>query len=477
MNRYIQNSITFIDKNIVPLLLSFTQFSIDILDFLIEFFKTKKHGYNATFDSGSKILSRFNNGICVDGLRKISTLNSFRNTLVCASTGMGKSSVIAIPSIINSPHSLIINDPSNELYNTCASYKASKGAKIFTLNFADSSKSDGLNPLSHIHTASDASKIASLLVRSVLKNSGEIFWNLQATSLISLAIQVIKFQSKELQTFANVRYFIQLLAIDPSKVDMLVAKTNSAKIIADYKSFISYEVKVRKSIEATSLSALSIFADPEVAKVTSFDTIPFHDFRKSQHILFLHSKTSDMSYYATLISIVFELLCKDIMHELPKKNDLPIFFILDETSSLYLPSLSIVLSNIRKNNGSICLILQDFQQLIAIYGKAEAEAMRTNTFTKIYFGGCTEQTAKELSLMLGKYEWVDEKGNKKIRELLTSDEIRMLPNNRALLIASNHRPILLKLKPYYENPFMKRKTELPILVRKSSLPISELQTI
>ena len=60
---------------------------------------------------------------------------------------------------------------------------------------------------------------------------------------------------------------------------------------------------------------------------------------------------------------------------------------------------------------------------------------------------------------------------------VTSDEIRMLPNNRALLIASNHRPILLKLKPYYENPFMKRKTELPILVRESSLPNSELQTI
>ena len=181
-----------------------------------------------------------------------------------------------------------------------------------------------------------------------------------------------------------------------------------------------------------------------------------------------------MKYYSTLISILFEQITKEIMSSLPTEKDLPVYFILDECSSLYLPTLQITASNCRKYKAGLLLILQNNEQLIDIYGKQEAESIRSNCFARMYMGATSHPTSMELSQQLGRYEWEDDKGKRGIRELMTPSEIRQLSSNRAILICSNYAPLLLKLTPVYDNPFLKLKTRIQPPVLERRLPDEEV---
>jgi type IV secretory pathway TraG/TraD family ATPase VirD4 len=97
------------------------------------------------------------------------------------------------------------------------------------------------------------------------------------------------------------------------------------------------------------------------------------------------------------------------------------------------------------------LIIQDFNQLVNCYGKHDADAIRANCFSKLYFSGASLETAKELEQILGKFEYKDKDKNKVVRSLMTNDEIRTMKANQALLICGHHAPIKAKLTPYYKN--------------------------
>jgi len=139
-----------------------------------------------------------------------------------------------------------------------------------------------------------------------------------------------------------------------------------------------------------------------------------------------------------------------------------IFLLIDEASSLNLPTLPLAFANVRKHRSGIMLLLQDFNQLVHNYGKYEADGIKSNCFAKMYFTGQSLETATELERTLGKYEYVDKEEKKHIRPLMTNDEIRMMDINRALLVCGNHPPIKVKLVPYYKRFNYRNYSNIPV---------------
>jgi len=213
------------------------------------------------------------------------------------------------------------------------------------------------------------------------------------------------------------------------------------------------------SIIATCRAALSIFSDPAVAAVTSHDSISIEDFRKKKIALFINNSVKDMRYYSVITSIFFEQFFGEIMSVLPEKNDRPVFFLIDEASSLYIShTLQIAMSNIRKYNSGILQIYQDYNQLINLYGQAEAKAINANAFAKVYMPGQPIGIAEELSLTLGKFEYEDSDGKKQVRHLLTPDEARQLDSS--IILCGNKPAIKAELHPYYRNSKLVRWSKM-----------------
>jgi len=423
-----------------------------IFEKLIDWLTGKKpsHKYEARFISEKSVLSKRHKGFCINGKYNLSLKDSYQNALIIGGTGTGKSSVTLIPSIYTMQGSMIIHDPSGELFLKSSGRLKERGYKVQILNFADARYSVGFNPLARVHSLSDINKLASLLIRTALGNSKEAFWNFQATSLLSVLIRVVKLQESRYHTLSNVRYLLQIMSAKPDDILRLSNVYQDEELTTAYRSFTAYDEKLLTNIIATCLSALSLFEDDVVEQITSTDTLDLEQFRYTKTALFIQNGISEQSYYSPLTNVFFEQMFSHILQRLPDKNNFDIFFLIDECASLYIPILSLAVANVRKYRAGMLLVLQDFNQLIQSYGKNDAQSILSNCRTQLYFTGQNLETARYLEHILGKYQYEDEKGDTRIRPLMTADEIRTMKSDKAILLSGNQRPILANLRPYFK---------------------------
>ena len=433
--------------------------------------------YSAKFISPKKLLSKRNKGFCLTGTLNLSLELSFRNCLTIGGTGTGKSSTILLPSLYSMQGSFVVHDISGELYEKSARYLELKGYTLKVLNFS-SLTSDGFNPLSRANTTSEINKAASLLIRTTLGHTtSDPFWNLQATTLLGLIIHLVKTQKKKYQNFAGVRYFLSVLRINPDEMESYIKRLPKQQLQTEYQAFLSLEEKVKAGVVATCLSALQIFTDETVARVTAFDSIDFSSLRKKPTAIFIQNPVADQSYYTAISSLFLEQLFAELLQQLPKKQDQSVFALIDEAASLYLPSLATAVANVRKYRTGLLLALQDFNQLIHVYGKEQAETIKANCFAKLYFTGQSYQTAAELEHMLGQQVYTDERGLEYIRPLITKDELRTLDTRRALLVCGNHQPMVTRLIPYYQQAWFLKLSKLKPRRRTKLAPAFSLPEI
>ena len=436
---------------VVKLLESFFKLIVEFIQLIFSSVSQKKEGYNAEFASQGSLLSCKYEGFCLTGRRNLSVKFSYQNALIVGGTGTGKSSVVLIPSLYSMNGSFVIHDPSGELFFKSAGYLKQKGYEIKVLNFAKPEKSSGYNPLERAKSSSDIQKVASMLVETALGGkSKDPFWNTQSTSLLTMLITILKKQEPQYQNLYNVRQLLNRLGGSPESVDALFSKDADEVLFAEYKSFIAYDEKVRSGVIATCKAALQIFNDEMVAKVTSFDNLNLQDFRDKPTALYIQNSVADQKYYSVLTSLFFEQFFAFVLSRFPAEKEKDIFLLIDEASSLNLPTLPLAVANVRKHRSGIMLLVQDFSQLIHHYGKNDGDAIKSNCFAKMYFTGSSLETSKELEQTLGKYEYENEKKIKVVRPLMTNDEIRTMKDTQALLICGNRPPIMAKLKPYYK---------------------------
>ena len=442
-----------------------------ILDGILKFitegiesaFSSNNKEYKADFASAGILLSRFNYGFCLTGSKSLSRKDSYQNTLVIGGTGVGKTSVVLVSSIFKMRGSFVIHDPSGELYTKSAGYLKQKGYQIKVLNFTNPEKSSGYNPLIRIQTTSDVQKVASMLVETALGGKAkDPFWNIQAISLLTMLITILKTQGSEYQNLYNVRQLLNRLGGDPQSIDALFSEFANEILFAEYKSFLSFDEKVISGVIATCKASLQIFSDDAVAKVTSFDNLDFQEFRDIPTALYIQNSVADQKYYSVLTSIFFEQFFSFLLGRFPTQTEQDIFLLIDEASSLNLPTLPLAVANVRKHRSGIMLLVQDFNQLVHNYGKYDADGIKANCFAKMYFTGQSLETSTELERTLGKYEYKDKEGHKVIRSLMTSDEIRMMNIKKALLICGHHPPIKARLRPFYKNTKFRGYSNIPI---------------
>ena len=439
----------------------------------------KKQGYNAEFGSESDIGSRLNKGFLYSLNRKLTRRKSFEGLLLCSNTGSGKTVRIITKILFELKNcSIICNDPSKELYTITSGY-LSQHFTIRILNFSDSSVSCGYNILSAIKKPNDINKIAHLLVSASLeKGNADPFWIIQSKSVISIFIRLVLLQPEQYRNMANVLFLLNNFAArNTDKIDEFIAMSNDPQLILDYKTMIANSEKTLQSIISSSKASIQLFEDSQIAKVTAHSSIQLDDLRKKPTIIFLHNSISDMKYINVLNGIFFEQLYGHFLQNLPKKDELDCFVILEEASSLHIPILPIASANVRKHRVANLICIQNPEQLKTFY-KEEYKSLVSNCRTHIYLSGLSSlDTMRELEQLSGRTTYTDDKGVEKTRPLLSIDEIRLLPENRSIIISSNTPIIRGRTSPYFKCRKYRLYSQIPPIDLKGDIPDDPLTFI
>jgi type IV secretion system protein VirD4 len=424
------------------------------------------HTYKAEFGDASIHLSSYNHGFAITGDKALTREASHMNVAMFGGTGSGKSSSVIFCSAVSLARrksSIVFFDVSGEIWQHTAHYLQDNGYAVLKLNFADPEYSETFNCLTHCHSISDIQKMAQLIIRNANGESrGDIFWENSSIMIISLFARHLLFHAEpQYQNLQNVLRLIEKFATDTTQViDKMIVKTKDEDLLASYKATLAMSDKTLQSVIASVRAAMTLFSDPAVCRTTSTNSIDFNMLREKPVALYCCTPLKDLMYFKPLSALFFQALFNFVLSRIPDKRERSIFFVMDEFASMKFSAISTIISNVRKYSCGILLCMQDEQALIAQYGQAEAHQIKSNCITQVYLKGQPLSTCQQLSQILGKYTYTDEKQIQRTRELMTPDEIRM--SEHGIVLINNQPPLKCPITPYYKNIWLSyrlQKTE------------------
>ncbi|MGC4100872.1 type IV secretory system conjugative DNA transfer family protein [Ferruginibacter sp.] len=430
--------------------------------------------FNAAFGNAGDHLSTFNMGFAITGgMRALTREVSYKNALIIGQSGSGKTSTVLIGSVFTlsrGNNSVAIMDVSGEIFQLTSGYLASQGYKIICIDFGENS--DGFNPLSTCKTPNDIQRVAQILVKnSNVESKSDQFWSTAGEMMLSTFMQYLLFYAEpQYHSMANVLAMIETFAAEPEKIDKLFVKVDE-KLLRSYKALVATPDRTLQSIISTAIATLKIFKNPAVARCTAFNTINIPSMRMEKTALFICIPVNQVNFLAPISALLFESLFQEMLSRIPDKNECACFFLLDELVTMRFQNLGIVYSNCRKYRCGCMGLIQDERMLEMNYSSAEAHAIKTNSFSKVYLQGQPLGTSLQLQEALGQRIVINEKGIEKRVHLMEAPAIRM--SKEAIIFLGAELPLKEKMHPYYNHFVFNNRTKITPYQAIKKIPFDE----
>ena len=409
------------------------------------------------------------------------------NVLVVGGSGSGKSASYSIPNAYQKLGSYIFTDPKGELYDRTAGYLKENGYKIKVLNLVHPQYSDGYNPLMHINSEMDVDVIAHTIVKGQKSadSTSDPFWDDSAETLLkALIYYLLAARPQEEQNLASCAELVRAAKSNGGSnlLTELISKLpydHPARM--NYKSIEIAPEKTYSSILSTLQSKLGKFDSKEIAELTSTDTINFEQIGTEKTAVYVISPDTHTTYNF-LLTIFFSQMIQqlyDFADNNGGKLQVPTYFILDEFANIgQIPDFDQKISTSRSRKISFSVILQNLDQLEAIYDKSY-ETIIGNCDTHVFLGSNSQKTVEYFSKALGEktishaststnrdrdHHKTGYSNSDQImaRALMTPDELRRMDNDLCIIFVKGLRPIKANKFYYFKHPMVKKLAECEI---------------
>lgn len=410
------------------------------------------------------------------------------NVLVVGGSGSGKSASYSIPNAFQMLGSYVFTDPKGELYDRTAGYLKQHGYEIKVLNLVKPQYSDGYNPLMHISSEIDVDVIANTIVKGQKTDGGgsDPFWDDSAEMLLkALIYYLMAARPEEEQNLASCAELVRAANSNGGSnlLTELISKLpydHPARM--NYKSIEIAPEKTYSSILSTLQSKLGKFDSKEIAELTSTDTIKFEDIGSKKTAVYVISSDTHAAY-DFLLTIFFSQMIQQLYNFADDNGGrlkVPTYFILDEFANIgKIPDFDKKISTSRSRKISFSVILQNLDQLEAIYDKSY-ETIIGNCDTHVFLGSNSYKTVEYFSKALGEKtierESISVSRDKQhhrtgtsdsdqimARALMTPDELRRLDNDLCIIFEKGIKPVKANKFYYFKHKNMEtglRKAEI-----------------
>ena len=437
--------------------------------------------------NGKNVILTKHVSIGLDGYKHQRNLN----ILVVGGSGSGKTRFFCKPGIMSVNCSYLIVDPKGEMLRSTGYLLKEEGYDIKVFDLIHPNQSDGYNPFTYIRDEPDVLKLMDNLVKNTTPPKGasnDPFWEKAEIALDSALMLYLLYEAPvEEQNFEMLMFMLECARVMEedeqyqSPLDLLFQtleeRDPSHIAVREYKVYKQAAGKTAKSILVTASVRLAAFIFPQYAAMMQTDEMDFASLGERKRAIFCVIPVNDgsMNYLVSmLLTQCFQQLYLRADERYNGRLPVPVRVIQDEWANVVQPdSYPKVLATCRSYNIGINIIVQNIQSIKALY-KDEWEGIIGNCDTLLFLGGGNEPTSLEfVSKLLGKEtvhtrtrgQTKGRSGSSSVnfqqtgRDLMTPDEIRMLPTNDALLFIRGEKPVRDKKYDIKKHPNVRRTAD------------------
>lgn len=382
--------------------------------------------------------------------------------------------------------SMVINDPKGDLYLFFKDYLEEKGYVVNTFDLNYPRKSMHYNYLHYVILAVNEGDIPQAIdytwdLVSILvgEPKGEPLWTNGEAAVIAACIMAVVMEAeKQYQNLTNVYEFIHYMCKADDYGNMPITEffkdlpdVHPAKMV-----FAAAEIspdKMRGSFFGSALTTLRLFADWNIAEMTSTSDYDLKDIGKRKTALFIIIPDEKKTRYSLASLFIGQayIALTEVARKSGNRLPVPVDFILDEFGNCpAIPGFGTMMSVGAGRGIRFYLVLQDYQQLEKLY-KNDYKNIKGNSQVTVYLKSPTPETLEELSKRTGPYtvqvnsasSQISNKGysgsasdsaNMQSRRLLFPDEVERIDSPYTLVFYTGKRPSIFyapDLSEYYAN--------------------------
>ncbi|MCP3957425.1 MAG: type IV secretory system conjugative DNA transfer family protein [bacterium] len=451
-------------------------------------------------------LNRAEDGVVLGSYRgrRLKSLKD-QHVLLFSPPGAGKSTALAVPTLLTWRGSVFVLDAKSELFRLTAAYRhEALGQDVCRMDFTASSKEPAdrhvarFNPLLTIpqddRQVAEAQAVAELLVGPAEGRGGEGFWRDRAQELLVALILHTLYVERQ-PTLARCRERLREGPIEHLLAEMILTEHDTEggigwfgsggretlthpEVAGTARSLLGMAEETRSGILAHVEQALRLFGDSRLANNTSTTDVTASDLmdRERPVSLYLTLPGGEVERLEPMLRLVLSQWLRELLNrEVPTDPTNPpyrhrLLLLLDEFPLFgKLKFLEKAGAALRGYGIQLYVIVQSVTQLKAIYGNQETISGICGIH--LTMGATDLETAKRISERLGKVTVETERSSvatsgpsrktlaegEHARPLLAPDEVARLPEDRLLVLPLGHAPILGERVAYFRDREMRRR--------------------
>ena len=395
--------------------------------------------------------------------------NGENHTLVIGATGSGKTTCLVDPlvySLIKAKESMIITDPKGEIYKNHGNHLRARGYKIIVLNFREPQKGNCWNPLTlpyQLYKAGNTDKATELVDDVALnilqdKKAQDPFWEKSASDYFAGVTLGLFEDAKEEEVNLNSINFVTTVGEEkcpPSNYikEYFTMKGESSTPYVFASNTINSPTETKGGILSVFRQKIRLFSSREqLSEMLSRSDFNMRDIGKQPTAVFMVIHDEKTTYHA--LATIFIKQCYETLIDVAQESGgkLPVRtnFILDEFANMPpLKDVTTMVTAARSRAIRFTFIIQNFAQLNDVYGKEDAETIRSNCGNLIYLLTTELAALEEISKLCGEKKSKD-KDKTASTPLVTVSDLQKMKMNEAIIMRSRYSPFKTMLKPSYE---------------------------
>ena len=430
------------------------------------------------------------------------------NTMIIGGAGRLKSRGFIIPNIMQMNCNPVVTDPKGEILRKVGGLLKAKGYDVRVLDLVEHFRSHGYNPFPYFRSDEDVFLFVNNMwgaMEDKTASKGEQIWDDQAKNMMmSLCLYLYHFAPEEEQNMSTIMFmFNSINDAEDKKTDDPIDKlfTNVPRDDTSYTYYMAWSTakgRTLASIKATFASRMSVFNLPSMRALTYRDELNLLDLATKKVALFMVIPDNNSVYNfmaGTLYTQLFQQLYDYADHVAHGPLPQHVRFMMDEFANIALPNdYQKILSTSRSRNVSFVIVLQDKQQIEAIFEKYYRTIL-SNCAWQLFLGSLELETCKYYSELLGKEtvhaftysrNYGRNGGSSRQEQLIERDlmkpnEVRALPKRECIMITPydgvvRDRKFVLKEHPFYDQ-IADRKGQKPFLWGETELSVGEVSLV